>query len=72
MNTTIHNNEDFEQEDSINKDQNESMDVEFRTDRRQEPLTEYERLIEEAMQSNPTRLSYMRQGFQQDDHNSEF
>lgn len=32
-------------------------------------MTDYDRLIEEAMNSNPTRLSYMRQGFSNEDQN---
>lgn len=35
---------------------------------RERELKDYEKLIEEAMNSNPTRLSYMRQGFTQDDY----
>lgn len=31
-------------------------------------MKDYEKLIEEALNANPTRLSYMRTGFSQDDY----
>ncbi len=54
--------------DSVDQSQR-SLDVDYQINYKESKnkQTDYDRLIEEAMNSNPTRLSYMRQGFANDD-----